>query len=129
MPPKAANSIDTFVAARLRTCRKQLGLSQSDIAKDIGVTFQQIQKYESGVNRISAGRLYQFATRYGIPVQDLFPMNPGTSDGVMRVEKLDEIAVFAATPEGSKLCETFRCIKDSHQRKSILSLIQQMSER
>jgi transcriptional regulator with XRE-family HTH domain len=129
MSPKAANSIDTFVAARLRACRKQLGLSQADIAKDVGVTFQQIQKYEAGLNRVGAGRLYQFAVRYGIPIQELFPKNLGTSDGAKRVEKFDEIAVFAATAEGAKLCETFRSIRDPHQRKNILSLMQEMAGR
>ncbi len=69
MTPKAANSIDAYVAARLRNCRKQLGASQADIAKQLGVTFQQIQKYEAGLNRIGAGRLFQLASLYDLPVQ------------------------------------------------------------
>ena len=128
MSPKAANSIDAYVAGRLRTCRKQLGLSQAEIARQLGVTFQQVQKYEAGLNRIGAGRLYQLAQIYGIPMQDLFPKNAGTSDGAKRVEKLDEVTSFALSTEGWKLCEGFLHIKDPRQRKIIVSLVQEMAE-
>jgi transcriptional regulator with XRE-family HTH domain len=127
MSPKAANSIDAYVASRLRSCRKQLGLSQADIAKELGVTFQQIQKYEAGLNRIGAGRLFQFATIYGVSIQDLFPKNAATPDGVKRSERQDEIAGFALSPEGWKLCEGFLRIEDPQQRRSLLALIQEMA--
>jgi transcriptional regulator with XRE-family HTH domain len=128
MSPKAANSIDVYVAGRLRSCRKQLGLSQGEIAKQIGVTFQQIQKYEAGLNRIGAGRLFELAQLYGIPMQDLFPKSAGTSDGVKRAEKLDEVSSFAASTEGWKLCEGFLRIKDPLQRRTIVSLVQEMAK-
>lgn len=128
MSPKAANSIDAYVAGRLRTYRRQLGLSQAEIAKQIGVTFQQIQKYEAGLNRIGAGRLFQLAQLYGIPMQDLFPRSAGTSDGVKRAEKLDEVTSFALSTEGWKLCEGFLRIKDPRQRKLIVNLVQEMAE-
>ena len=127
MSPKAANSIDAFVAGRLRMYRKQLGLSQADVAKQLGVTFQQIQKYEAGLNRIGAGRLFQLASLYGVAIQDLFPKNAGTADGAKRGEKLDEVAGFAVTPEGWKLCEAFLRIKDTRQRRIIVSLVQEMA--
>ena len=128
MSPKATNSIDAYVAGKLRNYRKQLGLSQADIAKQLGVTFQQIQKYEAGLNRIGAGRLFQFASIYGIPMQELFPRNAGTADGIKRAEKMDEIARFALSPEGWKLCEAFLRIKDPRQRRIVVSLIQEMAE-
>jgi transcriptional regulator with XRE-family HTH domain len=127
MSPKAANSIDTYVAARLRSCRKQLGISQADIAKQLGVTFQQIQKYEAGLNRIGAGRLFQFATFYGVSVQDLFPRDAGTPDGAKRAEKQDEIAGFALSSDGWKLCDGFLRIKDNRQRRSLLALVEEMA--
>ena len=128
MSPKATNSIDTYVAGKLRNHRKQLGLSQADIAKQLGVTFQQIQKYEAGLNRIGAGRLFQFASIFGIPMQELFPRNAGTADGIKRAEKMDEVARFALSAEGWQLCEAFLRIQDSHQRRKIVSLVQQMAE-
>ena len=127
MSPKATNSVDAYVAGKLRSYRKQLGLSQADIAKQLGVTFQQIQKYEAGLNRIGAGRLFQLASIYGIPMQDLFPRSAGTADGVKRAEKLDEIAGFALSTEGWKLCEAFLRIQDTRQRRIIVSLVQQMA--
>jgi transcriptional regulator with XRE-family HTH domain len=127
MSPKATNSIDAYVAGKLRNYRKQLGLSQADIAKQLGVTFQQIQKYEAGLNRIGAGRLFQLASIFGIPMQELFPRNAGTADGIKRAEKMDEIARFALSPEGWKLCEAFLRIQDSRQRHIIVSLVQQMA--
>lgn len=127
MSPKAANSIDAYVAGRLRTYRKQLGFSQAEIAKQIGVTFQQIQKYEAGLNRIGAGRLFQLASLYGIGVEELFPKSAGTAEGSKRAEKLDEVAGFAYSAEGWKLCEGFLRIKDPRQRRIIVSLVQEMA--
>lgn len=126
MSPKAANSIDAYVAARLRTCRKQLGLSQAEIAKELGVTFQQVQKYEAGLNRIGAGRLFQFASLYGIGIQDLFPKGAETPDGSKRSEKQDEIASFALSNEGWKLCDGFLRIHDPDQRRSLVALVQEI---
>ena len=127
MSPKATNSIDAYVAGKLRNYRKQLGLSQADIAKQLGVTFQQIQKYEAGLNRIGAGRLFQLASIFGIPMQELFPRNAGTADGIKRAEKMDEVTRFALSAEGWKLCEAFLRIQDSRQRHIIVSLVQQMA--
>jgi transcriptional regulator with XRE-family HTH domain len=128
MSPKAANSIDAYVAGRLRSFRKQLGISQSEIAKELGVTFQQVQKYEAGINRIGAGRLFQLASLFGISVQELFPKSVSTAEGIKKTEKLDEIAEFATSPDGWKLCEAFLRIRDPRQRKIIISLVQEMAE-
>ncbi len=128
MSPKAANSIDTYVAGRLRTFRKQLGISQAEIAKELGVTFQQVQKYEAGINRIGAGRLFQLAAIYGVSVQELFPKSVTTAEGLKKTEKLDEVADFVVTADGWKLCEAFLRIKDPRQRKIIISLVQEMAE-
>lgn len=128
MSPRTANSIDAYVAGRLRGIRRQLGRSQADVAKELGVTFQQIQKYEAGINRVGAGRLFQLATLYGVPIQDLFPRHVGTAEGVKRSEKMDEIAAFAASLEGSKLCDAFLRIKDTRRRKTVVSLMLEMAE-
>jgi len=127
MSPKATNSIDAYVAGRLRAHRRQLGLSQADVAKKIGVTFQQIQKYEAGINRVGAGRLFQLASLYGLPVQDFFPRGTVSPDAAKRTAKTDEIALFAASAEGFRLCEAFLHIRDGKQRRVILSLIEEMT--
>jgi transcriptional regulator with XRE-family HTH domain len=128
MSPKAANSIDTYVAGRLRSYRKQLGISQAEIAKELGVTFQQVQKYEAGINRIGAGRLFQLAALFGVSVQELFPKGVRTADGIKKTEKLDEITGFASSADGLKLCEAFLRIKDPRQRKIIISFVQEMAD-
>lgn len=68
-----ADDTDAFVGQRLRELRTAAGLSQDDIAKAVGVTFQQVQKYENGGNRIAAGRLFQFSAALGVPVATFFP--------------------------------------------------------
>ena len=67
-----ANPIDAHVGARLRFLRKERGLSQTALAARIGVTFQQLQKYESGKNRLSASRLYRLASVLGVDVAAFF---------------------------------------------------------
>lgn len=127
MSPKAANAIDVHVAARLRTYRRQLGLSQADVAKQIGVTFQQIQKYEAGINRVGAGRLFQLAVLYGIPVAEFFPHNPISTDADKRTAKTEEIAAFAVSADGFRLCEAFLKITNTKQRRVVLSLVEDMA--
>jgi transcriptional regulator with XRE-family HTH domain len=128
MSPRTTNSIDAFVAGRLRNYRKQLGISQSEIAKELGVTFQQVQKYEAGINRIGAGRLFQLARLYGVSVQEFYPKSASTAEGLKKSAKLDELTDFAASADGWKLCEAFLRVKDQRQRKIIISLIQEMAE-
>ena len=81
-----AREIDTLVGSRLRARRKELSLSQAALARHLGLTFSQAQKYEKGSNRIGAGRLYQLAALLGVPLQyfykgvgDPLPVSPDTS--------------------------------------------------
>jgi len=70
---RANSPIDQHISARLRIFRKESGKSQSDLAKALGVSFQQVQKYESGKNRISAGRLFEISGFFGVDVRDFYP--------------------------------------------------------
>jgi transcriptional regulator with XRE-family HTH domain len=72
MTPKRTDSVDVKVGQRIRIQRLQSGLSQTTLAAQLGVTFQQVQKYEKGVNRVGAGRLIKIANVLGIPVSTLF---------------------------------------------------------
>ncbi len=69
---KASNTIDKIVAKRLGKARMKAGWTQSDLGARLGVTFQQVQKYENGMNRISAGKLFIAAAILGVPVKDFF---------------------------------------------------------
>ena len=69
---KAITKIDLHVAKRLRAARLQRGVSQESAGQAIGVSFQQMQKYEKGTNRITAAKLFQLATLYDLPIQWFF---------------------------------------------------------
>ena len=98
--------IDIAVGARIRIRRRQLGLSQSALADAIGLTFQQVQKYERGANRISASKLVHAAKALKVPVQYFFPSE---GDGVTNrtyaliafPSSLEMLQAFAAIPEGA----------------------------
>ena len=71
-PAKRANSFDKHIALRLRDKRNELGISQTELADAVGISFQQVQKYENGTNRIAAGRLWQIANYFKVPVEYFF---------------------------------------------------------
>jgi transcriptional regulator with XRE-family HTH domain len=75
--PREVTDTDAAVGAQVRHLRRALGIKQQDLAEALGITAQQIQKYESGMNRISAGRLWQFAKFLEVPVSALFETAPG----------------------------------------------------
>lgn len=85
LPPGVSNPIDVHVGSRLRARRMLLGLSQEKLGEAVGLTFQQVQKYERGANRVSASRLFEFARILGVSVAYFF----------------DEISDALATPEGA----------------------------
>jgi transcriptional regulator with XRE-family HTH domain len=70
--PRSPSSVDKHVGARLRAARLEAGKSQTEVADALGITFQQVQKYEKGVNRISAGTLYELSRLFAAPVQFFF---------------------------------------------------------
>jgi transcriptional regulator with XRE-family HTH domain len=70
--PRSATVVDRLIGERLRIERQRKGLSQSDLAKEVRITFQQIQKYEKGLNRISAARLMEIARFLGVPISVFF---------------------------------------------------------
>ncbi|AMW34511.1 helix-turn-helix domain-containing protein [Haematospirillum jordaniae] len=72
MPSGQPNPVDVHVGARVRFCRTMLGMSQSTLAEELGLTFQQVQKYERGANRISASRLWDLSRVLGVPVSHFF---------------------------------------------------------
>jgi transcriptional regulator with XRE-family HTH domain len=129
MVAKRANVTDVFVGQKIRTYRTTLGLSQTELAQRLGLTFQQVQKYERGINRVGAGRLYDLAGIFDVPVQALFPeKTDGTTRGSDKERDVQLASQFLASSEGRRLCQAFLKIGDTKVRKHIVALAEQLSE-
>ena len=100
MPTRTPDPLDTMVGARIRVLRIHNKISQTDLAEQIGVTFQQVQKYEKGTNRIGASRLSRIANVLGVSVGELFessqPESPGLSSSVRLLAEPDALRVLKA---------------------------------
>ncbi len=126
MSKKVAGEIDGHVGRRIRLGRSLLGMTQGHLARLLGVTFQQVQKYEKGSNRISAGRLIQVADILCVPVG--FFYNDVTVNPSKPTETLStRIVEFLCAEEGALLIKSFINIKSPQIRRRLLELIQQLS--
>jgi transcriptional regulator with XRE-family HTH domain len=127
---KAPNPTDRHVGARVRMRRMMLSMSQEKLGDALGLTFQQVQKYEKGANRIGASRLQQIAHILQVPVSFFFdgaPNVPGqTSDGFAEAPSPAYVADFLATSDGLALTKAFMGIKDAKLRRRIVDLVQQI---
>jgi DNA-binding XRE family transcriptional regulator len=74
--PRKTDEIDEFIGARLKNCRVTVGMTQKRLADEVGVSYQQLHKYEKGKNRISASRLYRLAEALSVPLLSFFPDTP-----------------------------------------------------
>lgn len=121
----APHPVDVHVGERLRRLRLQSGLSQTALAQSAGVTFQQIQKYERGTNRISASKLMEFAQMLNTPVSSFFA---GYDDAPEAPPvKQAEPHPFLATAEGNELARLFSKIPDQNRRRHVLALIHNLA--
>ena len=122
--PKPPNPIDIHVGSRLRTRRRMLGMSQEKLARAFGLTFQQIQKYEKGVNRMGASRLQQAADLLGVAVPFFFE---GADDGpykdALSPSYIDD---FVSREEGQRLARAFMRIQRPALRLVIVKLVQEI---
>lgn len=130
---KKPHPIDIHVGGRVRLRRTMLGLSQDKLADSLGLTFQQIQKYEKGVNRIGASRVFEIAQILGVPIQfffDDFDAGTGRSYGFAEGGPEDGAAMMELlnTPEGVQLCKHFASITDPKIRKRVLELVKSLSD-
>jgi transcriptional regulator with XRE-family HTH domain len=132
--PSQAHPVDVHVGRRLRLKRTIMGLSQETIGKAIGVTFQQIQKYERGINRMGASRLYDFAKALHVPVSYFFE---GYGDelsenspvyGMAESESLGFEHESISNRETMDIMRAYHKIKNPHVRKRIVDLIKSMAE-
>jgi len=119
-------SVDRHVGATIRMRRKALGISQTKLAVRVGLTFQQIQKYECGTNRVSASTFYEIAKALSAPVAEFFDGLPVTGRRSSRQHALTQ---FATTKEGREMVGTFPRIGNKTQRRAIVALIRTKAEK
>ena len=124
MARKSPNPVDVHVGSRVRMQRMLIGMSQEKLGEALGLTFQQVQKYEKGTNRIGASRLYEIGAVLGVPIEYFFEGlengasqdQPGTARGGI------DLGVLSSA-EGIQLNSAFFAISDAKLRRRILDLI------
>ncbi len=119
---KTPDPIDVEVGAKIKARRRLLGMSQDGLANILGVTFQQVQKYEKGTNRISSSRLAVVANAFGVPPSYFFPAEPGRTE-VMTPSTGSELVSFLDTNEGRDLNVAFLRISSPKMRRKIVGLV------
>ena len=121
--PKAAGDIDTLIGARIRRYRTEAGVSQTELGQASAITFQQVQKYENGKNRVSVTRLAQIAATLGVPLASFFEDLPDLkqrSRGRPDVPLADQLL---ATEQGLRLVKGFLAIENQQVRAKLVSLV------
>jgi transcriptional regulator with XRE-family HTH domain len=129
---KSPNPIDKHVGSRVRMRRMMLSMSQEKLGDALGLTFQQVQKYEKGTNRIGASRLQQISQILQVPVSFFFdgaPHVPGTvrAEGMGEAPSPAYVSDFLATSDGLALTKAFMRISDSKLRRRIVDLVEQIA--
>ncbi|WP_367718867.1 helix-turn-helix domain-containing protein [Nitratireductor sp. GISD-1A_MAKvit] len=124
---KKPNPIDIHVGGRIRLRRNMLGMSQEKLGESLGITFQQIQKYEKGTNRVGASRLQAIASVLSAPVAFFFEGAPGGDEneagGGMAEEGADFVVDFLNSSEGVQLNRAFAKISDPKVRRRVIDLV------
>jgi len=122
---KLPSGIDRVVGQRIRWRRRELKLTQERLGELLELTFQQVQKYEKGVNRVSAGRLYEIAGVLGVPINYFFEGAEEFLDAEQSefAEDEDEPHAPVMTPEMLELISAFQKIEDVSLRKSLLNTV------
>lgn len=133
---RRANPLDLHVGSRVRLQRMLLGMSQEKLGEQLGLTFQQIQKYEKGINRIGASRLFDLARVLGVSVQFFYDEAPGgvtesraAAAAPGAVDKPDShIVDFLSSREGIELNKAFVRITDPKVRRSVVDLVRTLAQ-
>jgi transcriptional regulator with XRE-family HTH domain len=126
MTKKSPSPIDDHVGKRVRMRRMMLKMSQGKLGEALGLTFQQVQKYEKGVNRVGASRLHHIASILQVPISFLFegaPMSGGSS-GLGEAPSFAYVDDFLATPDGVALMKAFTRIENPKLKRCIVDLVQ-----
>jgi transcriptional regulator with XRE-family HTH domain len=130
MAKKVPNPVDKHVGSRVRMRRMMHGMSQGKLGDALGITFQQVQKYEKGTNRISASRLQHISHILQVPVAFFFegtPHPPGQPKGLGEAPSPAYVSDFLATRDGLALTKAFMRIKESKLRRRIVDLVREIA--
>jgi len=132
MAKKAPNPIDKHVGSRVRMRRMMLSMSQEKLGGALGLTFQQVQKYEKGTNRIGASRLQQISHILQVPVAFFFegaPVAQAPAEGFSEAPSPSYVSDFLATSDGLALTKAFMEIKEPRLRRRIVDLVEEIAGR
>ena len=122
---KDPQPVDRHVGSRVRMRRMMVGMSQEKLGQACGITFQQVQKYEKGTNRMGASRLHQISRVLDVPVEFFYegaPSEEGTGASAVGDRNARSITEFLATPEGLELVRAFMAVTDKRLRRRIVDL-------
>lgn len=129
---KKPNPIDTHVGSRVRLRRNMLGMSQEKLGDSLGITFQQIQKYEKGTNRVGASRLQAISNVLSVPVAFFFEDAPNAdgqaNKGFAEDSSAAYVVDFLNSAEGLQLNRAFLKISDAKVRRKIVDLVKSLSD-
>ena len=126
MSARSPNQTDVHIGRRIKMQRLALGLSQTDVAKRLGITFQQIQKYERGINRVGAGRLQEMANLLGVTPAFFFEDSPRLKPG--QSEETPETTELLANKYNLALAQAFNKIRSRSVRRNVLDLVEGLAE-
>ncbi|OYU51748.1 MAG: transcriptional regulator [Alphaproteobacteria bacterium PA1] len=129
---RRSTSVDAYVGCRLKQRREDLGMSQERLAELLGLSFQQVQKYERGLNRVGASRLFQLCGLLGVEPSFFFdglsvPLGPGVSESQSEAETLSTASLLAA-PGALELLADYARLKSASQRKKVIELIKILAD-
>ena len=130
---KIPNPIDVHVGSRVRLQRTLVKMSQEKLGEALGVTFQQVQKYEKGTNRIGASRMQQIAETLGVSISFFFEGAPGSEDstegvGMREADTANYVTDFLSTSEGIELNSAFVRIPNAAVRRKIIDLVRILAD-
>jgi transcriptional regulator with XRE-family HTH domain len=123
---KSPTPLDAHVGSRIRLRRVMLGMSQAELAEQCGITFQQIQKYEKGKNRVGAHRIQQLSNILDIPVGFFFEDAPGAKVFADQAPSglPPYVAIFMRTAEGRRMVEAFSNVQDREMRAALCRVVE-----
>ena len=127
---RGPEEVDVHVGARVRMRRRFLGLTQQALAESLNLTFQQVQKYERGANRVSASKLYEIARALQVPVPYFFEGLAETGSAADDEARGAELSIreFLMTSEGQELASLYPRIEASRLRRQVLELVRTIAE-
>ena len=126
MSTKVPNPVDRYVGSRVRLRRRMLRMSQQNLGHKLGITFQQVQKYEKGTNRVSASRLQALSNVLQVPVPFFFDGSPQSAGSGGEAPSPVYVLDFLACSGGLKLIEAFTQIGDAKLRRSLVRLVEEL---